>query len=188
MKKSFFALVFAALLTGMYSFVPGIKKVAQDSYTVDVTKSKIDWNGSAGDHYHLGSLALKGGSITVDNGKITGGKFIIDLASVKADAGEKLEKHLQSPDFFDIAKFGEATYEIKSVKYTSETTADIEGSLTLKGVTVDVKFAAKIRGVDDKKLFAEASFSIDRTLWGVSYGPGKVANDVTVNVHLFGTK
>lgn len=188
MKKSLSIILFAALFTGLYSFVPGKKQVVQTTYAVDVVKSKIDWNGSAGDHYHLGSFGLKGGQVIVDNGKISGGKFIIDLSSVKADAGERLEGHLKSDAFFDVAKSAEATYEIKSVKYTSENTADIDGSLTMKGATVDVKFTAKIRGVDDKKLFAEASFSIDRTLWGVSYGPGKVANDVAVTVHLFGTK
>ena len=188
MKKSFLAIAFAALLTGMYSFVPGTHKLAQTSYSVDVAKSKVDWAGSAGDHYHVGSLALKAGEIAVDNGKITGGKFTLDLTSIKSDAGERLDGHLKSPDFFDVAKFGEATYEIKSVKYTSDNTADIDGTLTLKGVTAAVKFSAKVRGIDDKKLFAEASFSFDRTVFGVLYGPGKVANDVTVNVHLFGTK
>lgn len=189
MKKILFAMFSTTLLVGAYSFVPTKGKLVDaTTYVVDATKSKIDWNGSAGDHYHLGSFALKGGNILVENGKITGGKFIIDLSSVKADAGEKLEGHLKSDAFFDIAKFAEATYEIKSVKYTSENTADIDGVLNLKGITAAVKFLAKVRGIDDKKLFAEASFSLDRTVFGVNYGIGKVANDVVINVHLFGKK
>ena len=187
MKKIMLAVVFAATLVGTSSFVSA-KKSQATAYAVDVTKSKIDWNGSAGDHFHQGTFAVKSGSVSVDNGKIVGGKFVIDLASVKADAGERLEGHLKSPDFFDVAKFGEATYEIKSVTYTSESAADIDGVLTLKGISGSVKFSAKVRGLDDKKLFAEATFSLDRTLFGVNYGPGKVANDVTVSVHLFAVK
>ena len=187
MKKLMLAIVSTAVLAGFYSFVPAKKTVA-DAYTVDAAKSKIDWSGAAGDHYHIGSVNVKGGSVAVEGGKIVGGKFAIDLTTIKGDAGERLDGHLKSPDFFDVAKFGEATYEIKSVKYTSDNSADVDGTLTIKGVSVAVKFAAKVRGIDDKKLFAEASFSFDRTLFGISYGPGKVANDVVVNVHLFANK
>jgi len=42
--------------------------------------------------------------------------------------------------------------------------------------------------VDDKKFFAQANFSIDRTLWGVNYGIGMVSNDVQVAVFLFANK
>ena len=189
MKKSVFILALTVIAAGLFSFIPASSTLNQATgYSVDVVKSKIDWSGAAGDHYHIGSVNLKGGQVSVDNGKITGGKFSIDLTTIKSDAGERLDGHLKSPDFFDAVKFGEATYEIKSVKYTSDNTADIDGTLTIKGVSVAVKFSAKVRGIDDKKLFAEASFSFDRTLFGVNYGPGKVANDVAVNVHLFATK
>jgi len=185
MKKGLVAFVFATVLVGMFSFT---SSVAQSVYTVDATKSKIDWAGAAGDHYHVGTMAVKAGTVSVENGKIAGGKFTLDLTTIKSDAGEKLDGHLKSPDFFDASKLGVATFEIKSVKYTGDKTADIDGALTLKGITANVKFSAKVRGLDDKKLFAEASLSLDRTIWGIVYGPGMLANDITVNVHLFGTK
>ncbi len=191
MKKVFLAIVSVALISGIYSFVPKTAPVAAgDAYTVDAAKSRVDWYGTAKDHYHPGYFPLKGGQVTVDGGKITGGKFIIDLANLKVTdgAGEKLEGHLKSKDFFDVATFGEATYEISSVKYTDANTADIDGKLTLKGVTLPVKFSAKVRGVDDKKLLADATFSIDRTLWGMSYGATAGLNDAYVTVHLFANK
>jgi len=191
MKKVFLALMSVALIAGIYSFAPKTAPVAAgDAYTADVAKSRVDWYGTAKDHYHPGYFLLKSGQVSVDAGKITGGKFVVDLNSVKVTdgAGEKLEGHLKSKDFFDVATLGEATYEIGSVKYTDANTADIDGKLTLKGVTVPVKFSAKVRGVDDKKLLADATFSIDRTLWGISYGTGMVASDVYVTVHLFATK
>jgi len=188
MKKILFSIAFTAALASLYSFAPIKKANAQTTYTVATDASKVEFTGSKKAGYHNGSFALKAGTISIDNGKLTGGKFVIDLASVKADAGEKLEGHLKSPDFFDVAKFAEATYEITSVNYTSATTADISGNLSLKGVSIPVKFTSVIRNVDDKKFFAQANFSIDRTLWGVNYGIGMVSNDVQVAVFLFANK
>ncbi len=188
MKQILFSIAFTTVLASVYSFAPTAKTTPVATYTVATDASKVEFIGSKKAGYHNGSFALKGGSVNVENGKIAGGKFVIDLTSVKADGGEKLEGHLKSPDFFDVAKFAEATYEITSVNYTSATTADINGSLTLKGVSLPVKFTTIIRNIDDKKLFAQANFSIDRTLWGVSYGIGMVSNDVQVAIFLFANK
>lgn len=188
MKRAFIAVVSAALLTGVYSFIPA--KKTEDSYGVSVAESKVTWVGSKKAGYHTGYFNLKGGNVIVENGKLAGGKFVIDLTSVKTTdgTGEKLEGHLKSPDFFDVAKFGEATYEIKSVKYSSASTADVTGNLTLKGVTLPVNFTANIRNLDDKKFFGQANFTIDRTLFGVNYGVGMVSNDVQIGVYLFANK
>ncbi|MDI9366229.1 MAG: YceI family protein [Flavobacterium sp.] len=187
MKKVFLAVALVASTVGIYSFTT---KVA-DTFAVNTTTSKVDFTGSKKSGYHQGHFSLKSGSVTVDAGKITGGSFVIDLASVKItdDAAPKLEGHLKAPDFFDFSIKGtEATYTIASVKYTSADKAEIDGSLTLKGITAPVTFVASIRGIDATKLFAEATFSLDRTVFGINYGIGSVANDVQVTVHLFASK
>ena len=176
---------------GFFAFVPTTKKVvAADAYTVDVTKSKVEFVGSKKDGYHPGYFNLKNGNILLDGGKLTGGKFVIDLANLKVTdgAGEKLEGHLKAKDFFDIANFGEATYEITGVKYTDAKTAELDGKLTLKGITGPVKFTAAIRNAAEGKFFAQASFNLDRTLFGMSYGVGMISSDVQINVYLFATK
>jgi polyisoprenoid-binding protein YceI len=152
--------------------------------TVDVAKSKVDWNGAAGDHYHPGTVALKSGTVLVDNGKITGGKFVIDLTTIKATdgAGDRLDGTIKGTNFFDVAKFGEAVYEITSVNYTSDNMADISGNLNVKGTVVPVKFTAKVRGLKDGKLFAEAFFSLDSKALGFE----KYGTDIAV--HLFAAK
>ena len=187
MKKMFLVLVSAALITGLYSFV----SFKADTYNVVTDASRVEWVGSKKSGYHTGSFNLKGGQITVDNGKLTGGKFVIDLTSVKStepSGGERLEGHLKSKDFFDVTTFNEATYEINSVNYTSASTADISGNLSIKGLTVPVKFTANIRNLDGKKFFGQANFNIDRTLLGINYGTGMVSNDVQVGVYLFANK
>ena len=184
MKKTLLALAGAVVVASIFSFIPA--KVVE-TYNVTATDSKVQFIGSKKGGFHNGSLAVKGGTVAVEGGKITGGKFVFDLNSIKTDA-EKLDGHLKSPDFFDVAKNPEATFEITSVNYTSPTAVEVVGKLSLKGVTADVKFPAVVRSIDDKKLFVQANFNLDRTLFGINYGPGMVSNDVQVSTFLFASK
>lgn len=189
MKKAFLALAGVAFLAGIYSFAPGTEKKAPASLTVSTEKSRIDWVGAKKSDFHTGYFPIKSGTVTVEGGKLTGGKFVIDLANLKvtdAGGGDRLTGHLKTPDFFDVAKFGEATYEITGVTYTSESTADISGNLNIKGTNVPVKFQAQIRNLDEKGgFFAQAFFSVDITTFGVNYGIGMVAKDVELAIHIF---
>lgn len=190
MKKAFFVLAGMALLTSIYSFVPGTTKKDAVTYNVNTEKSRIDWIGAKKTDFHTGIIPVKSGQVQLEDGKLKGGKFVIDLAGLKAtDAGgDKLTGHLKSPDFFDVAKFAEAAYEITGVNYTSDNTADISGTLSVKGVSIPFKFQVNIRNADEKGFFGEAFFSLDRTLLGINYGLGMVAKDVQVAVHLFAAK
>lgn len=190
MKKLSLALLSTILLTGIYSFTELTSTKEVITYKVEAGKSKVDWVGSKKNDFHTGFFAVKSGTVAVNGGKVTGGEFVIDLANLKVTdaAGAKLEGHLKNPDFFDVAKFGEATYKITSVVYADDTNATIHGELNLKGTSLPVSFKAVIRSADDKGLFAEAFFAMDRTLFGVNYGVGNIAKDVQVAVHLYATK
>ncbi|HQS22943.1 MAG: hypothetical protein B7Y11_01905 [Sphingobacteriia bacterium 24-36-13] len=190
MKKMALALLSTAFLAGIYSFtgVSSIKEVI--TYKVEAGKSRVDWVGSKKNDFHTGFFNVKSGAVQVNAGKVTGGEFVIDLANIKVTdaAGAKLEGHLKSGDFFDVAKYGEATYKITNVVYSDETNATITGELNLKGASLPVSFKAAIRSADEKGLFAEAFFAMDRTLFGINYGVGNIAKDVQVAVHLYATK
>jgi polyisoprenoid-binding protein YceI len=190
MKKMALALLSTAFLAGIYSFtgVTSTKEVI--TYKVEAGKSRVDWVGSKKNDFHTGFFNVKSGSVQVNGGKVTGGEFVIDLANLKVTdaAGAKLEGHLKAADFFEVAKYGEATYKITNVVYNDETNATITGELNLKGASLPVSFKAAIRSADEKGLFAEAFFAMDRTLFGINYGVGNIAKDVQVAVHLYATK
>jgi polyisoprenoid-binding protein YceI len=184
MKKLVLTLVSAAMIIGVSSFTV-IKKKAPVTLAVTTEKSRIDWIGSKAGDFHTGTFVVKSGSVQVDNGKLTGGSFVIDLANLKVTdgAGDRLAGHLKSADFFDVAKFAEATYTINKVNYTNDTNCEIDGTLSLKGASIPVKFNANIRSASEKGFFGQAFFSVDRTALGVLYkGP---SNDVQLAIHLF---
>jgi polyisoprenoid-binding protein YceI len=191
MKKLIYSLALIIASISLFSFKPvAPKTVFATNYTVNAAKSKVNWTGSKKADFHTGYFPVKSGSIQVDGGKLVGGTFVIDIAGLKVtdEAGANLQGHLSSADFFDIAKFGEATYTITSVKYTNGDKATITGNLTLKGVTAPVSFEAIIRSADDKGFFAEAFFALDRTIFGINYGVGTVDSQVQLAIHLYGTK
>ena len=182
--------LFAIATIAILSFSPKSSKIAGTTFTVDAAKSKVDWTGSKKSDFHTGFFPLKSGALQVDAGKLVGGSFVINLAGIKVTdgAGERLQGHLSSGDFFDIAKFGEATFTITKVDYIKADRATIKGDLSLKGIKAPVTFTAIIRNADDKGFFAEAFLPFDRTVFGINYGIGNVDTDVQLSVHIYGTK
>jgi polyisoprenoid-binding protein YceI len=192
MKKVLLSLavvMFASL--AFMAFKPKEERKDLTSYAVLSDYSKVEWVGSKKTGFHQGGFKVKSGDVKLDsNGKLAGGKFVIDLTSLKliGEEDEKFVGHLKSKDFFETSVFTEASYEISSVDYITETDVKINGSLNLKGISLPLSFPAVIRNSDDKRFFGQAFFSLDRTLWGINYGVGMVAKDVQVSVFLFANK
>ena len=162
-------------------------KAEGKEFKIDATNSKIIWIGTKVTGKHNGTINLKEGSVFVKDGSIVAGKFVADMASLddKDLSGEyhdKLNKHLKSDEFFDVAKFPEGLFEISAVE-KSEKGATIKGNLTLKGITHGVTFDAEI--VSDKNIpkAAKATFNIDRKKWGIVY-PGKPDDLISDTINL----
>jgi polyisoprenoid-binding protein YceI len=191
MKKIIFSVAIVAASLSLVAFTKKDKTTAGVTFTVSAQKSKVDWVGSKKSDYHTGYFPVKSGSVQVDGGKLVGGSFVIDVAGLKVTderGGEKLQGHLSSGDFFDISKFGEATFTINTVDYIKADRATIKGDLNLKGIKAPVTFTAIIRNADDKGFFAEAFLPFDRTIFGINYGIGMVDTEVQLAIHIYGTK
>lgn len=70
--------------------------------------------------------------------------FAADVTSINTD-DEKRDAHLKSGDFFDAEKHPKITFKSTSMKLNpkkGKTTYDLEGDLTMKGVTKRVKLTA----------------------------------------------
>lgn len=190
MKKIILSSAFAFATFVLFSFNNPTSTKQVDTYTVTAQKSKVDFTGSKKNDFHTGTIPVKSGLIKIEDKKLVGGSFVIDVAAMKVTdaAGDKLLGHLTTADFFDVAKFGEATFTITSVKYTSAEKATLTGAVTLKGITKEISFDAIIRSADEKGFFAEAFFPFDRTLFGINYGVGAIDAQVQLAVHIYASK
>ena len=142
------------------------------------TQSNIDWVGKKVTGAHNGTIAVKEGEIVVTDGKLAGGKFVIDTTSIKildiTDPATNAQffGHLASDDFFSIDKYPEAILEITSVSGKH-----VEGNLTIKGITHPVGFDATVN-VNGDILIATGKLVIDRTKYEMKFRSGNFFKDL----------
>jgi len=112
----------------------------------------------------------------------------IPLASVNSNV-PKLDEHLQGEDFFDSAKFPDATF--KSTKVEQGAAKDklkVVGDLTLHGVTKPVTLDVTINKVGEhpmRKAAAagfDASTTIKRSDFGISKYVPMVSDDIKIHI------
>ncbi len=152
--------------------------------------SKVSFTGSKVTGKHDGGFNKFTGSINLVNDKAedSGVTVEIDMSSVYSDA-DGLTKHLQTGDFFEVAKFPNASFKSTKIIPDTEKGAGnytVTGDLTLRGVTKSVTFPATIT-VNAETVSVNAEFSINRKDFGILYA-GKaddlIRDDVVIKLEL----
>lgn len=176
--------------------------VLDGTFTIDTAGSVIRWTGRNLLNFHEGTLKLLGGSLAVRDGTLVSGSFTIDMNSIAcADLGDAtmnalLVRHLKHSDFFAVDRHPTAEFVVTAALPVADSSPgrpnyDVAGSLTLRGVTRELRFPAVIASGDPDHVTAQAVVDLDRTEFGSRYGSGKffaflgqhVVNDI-VHLHL----
>jgi polyisoprenoid-binding protein YceI len=141
-----------------------------------------------------GEISGVGGTVTFDPKNPTEGsvKVAADVSTIDTNDAKR-DGHLQSPDFFDVAKHPKATFE--STKITKKGDRyEVHGKLTIRGKTKPVILTATIS--DPVQAWGKtivgisASTTINRQDFGVSWnktldkGGLVVGNDVQITIDL----
>jgi|TARA_B110000967_G_scaffold146231_1_gene149674 polyisoprenoid-binding protein YceI len=142
---------------------------------VDATSSVLTWIGTKPTGAHNGTVALKSGGLLVENNKLIQGVFVIDMSTITnvdmagADGAGKIEGHLKSADFFDIAAYPTAKFVITSV-VEAEGKLAVTGNLQIKDVTKSITIPAMISEEGGVTTFKSDVFNVDRADFNVKYG------------------
>jgi polyisoprenoid-binding protein YceI len=72
-------------------------------------------------------------------------EFSIDASTVDTGIGDR-DKHLKSPDFFDVEKYPEIHFQSTSIKKTDDETYKMNGNLTIKDVTKPIELKVTYGG------------------------------------------
>jgi polyisoprenoid-binding protein YceI len=184
-----------ALLTQLASAGPG----AADKWVVDKTSSAIHFT-----YDHFG-LARKTGRYMDLDGRLdfspTDPERGVVEVSIKAKALStgvaELDRLLLSSDFFDEARFPTITFKSTSVRQTGAKTGDINGELTLLGVTKPVTLNATWNFTGEHPLATinaayagkwVAGFSaktvISRSHWGMSRGIPLLSDAIEIAIEM----
>ncbi|MCF6132908.1 YceI family protein [Flavobacterium wongokense] len=152
-------------------------------FKIESAKSRIDWIGKKVTGAHNGTIEVKEGSFTLNDGRITEGKVIIDMSSIMildvtdAATNTQFAGHLASDDFFSIEKFPEASFEIVSVNAISGNQYHFEGNLTIKGITHAAAFDATVES-SAATLNLVGKLIVDRTKYGIKFRSGNFFRDL----------
>ena len=97
----------------------------------------------------------------------------IDAASVDTRNQDR-DNHLRSADFFDVEKYPHITFKSTKVTKTGENTYDIEGDLTIRGVTKPVTLKATYLGSakdpwGNEKIGFNATTKVNRKDFGLTW-------------------
>lgn len=154
---------------------------AAKTYTVDTGASSVTWTGTKPTGSHHGTIKLSNGTLSVKDGNIEAGSFIIDMNSIectdlKAGEGkEKLEGHLKNNDFFEVEKFPTGMFTITKVEAVAgggDVTHNITGDLKMKDITKSITFGANVAAAGNALSAVTPAFKVNRTEWGITYKSG----------------
>ena len=148
-----------------------------EAYVYD--SGKLSWNAgkivAGGDHG--GVIDIKSATAQMSGESLVSAEFVIDMATMVSDSAG-LDKHLKNEDFFDVEKYPTATLNLTSATATDEPDVyTLSGTLEIMGKTNPISFPAMVKDVDGK-VSANAEFTIDRTVWGITYGSGSFFKDI----------
>lgn len=134
---------------------------------VFTSSSEINFVGSKVTGSHDGGFKTFTGHFTVADGTPVGNdhKVVIDMNSTWSD-DEKLTGHLKSPDFFDVEKFPQSTFDVTAVTKGEGSSYTVAGNFTLHGVTKNISFPATV-SQDGDTVKIDAKFDINRKDFGI---------------------
>jgi polyisoprenoid-binding protein YceI len=165
---------------------------AGEKYSITPENSKIEFVGSKVTGSHNGSFKNFSGTIDyLGQPEKSRVNITIDAASLAAD-DPKLTEHLKTADFFDVAKYPQATFHSTEIKPGGDrgATHTITGNLNLHGVTKSITFPATIV-VTPGAVTVESTFSINRKDFGINYAGASdnlIRDDVVLKLNVRGVK
>ena len=178
--------------TGEAAHVASPAAAQGQKYSITPQNSKIEFIGSKVTGHHNGSFGEFSGQVdyagSPENSHVN---IAIKTDSITTDTPD-LTKHLKTADFFDVAKYPEATFVSTAIKAGGQNGAShtITGNLTLHGVTKAITFPATISVTPDAAT-VESSFSINRKDFGINYAGAAdnlIRDDVVLALHVRATK
>ena len=187
MMRSLLLALYSALTLGL--FAPDAR--AADNFAVDPIHSFISFKVK-----HLNVSSAHGrfnsfqGEITIDPANPAASKLSISINPDSIDtANPARDRHLKGPDFFDAKRHSTIVYQSKSMKKVGDNEWEIEGELTLHGVTKPLTTKVTSTGpVNNPRggqiLGLETSFQFKRSEFGMTNMVGMIGDEVKIDANI----
>lgn len=163
---------------------------AAEPYAFDPSHTSISYSID-----HMGLSEMHGvfrkfdGDLQLDTADISKSTVAVTIDVASIDTGVvKLDEHLRTPDFFDVAKFPQMSFKSTKVESTGANTFKLTGDLTLHGVTKSVTLNASMRTVASHPFMKVpaagflATGEIKRSEFGITTYPGALGEVVKIRI------
>ena len=158
------------------------------SYVIDPTHSRI---GFVARHAMVtkvrGSFNEFEGTGFLDGSNPANSTVAVTIQAKSIDTrNEQRDGHLRSNDFLDMENYPEITFVSTEAKQLDDTTFQVTGDLTIKGVTKPVTVDFDYTGVavdpfGNQRLGLEGTTTINRKDWGVTWNAALETGGVLVS-------
>lgn len=161
-------ITFIALLFGLSNSVN-----AQQAFNLE--SSKIKWIGKEiSTKSHYGTLYFSSVTLDFDGETLNAGEFVVDMSTLQVDdltggSKKRLEGHLKSDDFFSVENHSAATLVITQPAKPDNELYNLEGTLTIKGITHPIQFTISGSSTSEN---ITAKLVFDRSKYNVRFRSG----------------
>jgi polyisoprenoid-binding protein YceI len=148
------------------------KPANAETLPITPENSKVEFVAAKVTRSHNGSFRRFSGAIDLVGDAPERSRVAVDIEANSVVTDEDgLTKHLQTPDFFDVAKFPKVTFKSTKIEPAGGSNYSVTGNFELHGVVSSITFPATIQ-VAPEKVTVNADFAINRKDWNLTY-PGK---------------
>lgn len=154
--------------------------VADVKFVLTGENTKIQFVGSKPEGKHDGGFKVLTGSAMGTNAGLKI-EVDIDMESLFTD-NPMLTAHLKSPDFFGVKANPKSHFTTTRIEKAGDV-FNVTGELSLCGKVKAVTFPAKISLTADG-MTLNAEFKVNRHELGITYGKGKIDDDVVLKISM----
>ena len=138
----------------------------------------------------IGTIPIRSASVTLNPGAQIPVAVVAELDASKIDTHNDMrDGDLRSPHYFDVASTPDIRFASTKVVGSDPKQFTINGNLTMHGqthpVTLNAQVVASGTSPRGRSIIAyAATTTVDRTQWGMTYGPAVVGNSVDLSINV----
>jgi polyisoprenoid-binding protein YceI len=165
----------------------GVDVPAAGRYVIDASHTTVGFSAK-----HLMVSKVRGrfsefeGVVTIAEHPLESSVQVTLQAASIDSRSEDRDAHLRSPDFLDVEQFPTLDFHSTAVRHTGGEDFEVDGVLTIKGVSRPVTLAMELEGVAQDpwgghRMAFSAETDIDREDWGLTWNVALETGGVLVS-------
>jgi polyisoprenoid-binding protein YceI len=196
LKRTIASLFTAVVLSGAAATANTAS--AQETYKIDPAHAFVYYKTNHfGWSNNMGRFNKVSGTFTINEKDPSKSKVEVTIDAASIDTNhEARDKHLRSPDFFNVKAFPTIKFVSTKIEKTGDRTGKITGNLTILGVTKPVTFdftwnkrSPHFRNKDRIHSGFSAQLKINRADWGMQKFPAQaIGHEITLFLEIEGIK